>query len=90
MLDYTLLIHFKQTVFAGVSVRLHDAIAFHIGYTFLSNYQISYSYDFLISKLHAYSSGSHEIMIAVSHNIFTQKRGRVNDKFLHQKYGYLF
>ncbi|MGZ4033978.1 MAG: PorP/SprF family type IX secretion system membrane protein [Bacteroidia bacterium] len=89
-LDYTLRLHYKETVFVGVSVRLHDAIAFHIGYTFFGSYQVSYSYDFLINGLRSYSSGSHEIMIAVSHNIFTQKRGRVNDKFLHQKYGYLF
>jgi type IX secretion system PorP/SprF family membrane protein len=90
MLDYTLRIHYLEKVFAGVSIRLRDAIGIHIGYTFFDNYQVSYSYDIIIGKLRSYTSGSHEIMIAVSHPIFKTKRGRVNDKFLHQKYGYIF
>jgi type IX secretion system PorP/SprF family membrane protein len=89
-LDYTLRLHVKEAAFGGISIRLHDAIAFHIGYTFFGSYQVSYSYDLLIGKLKNYSSGSHEIMIAVSHNIFKKRHGGVDDKFLHQKYGYLF
>jgi type IX secretion system PorP/SprF family membrane protein len=89
-LDYTLRLHIKQMVFTGISVRLRDALALHVGYTFLDAYQISYSYDFQIGGLKRFNSGSHEVMLAVSHNIFTKKRGRVNDKFLHQRYGYLF
>ena len=89
-LDYTLRLHIKAAAFTGISIRLHDAVALHVGYTFLGSYQVSYSYDFLISKLRSYSSGTQEIMIAVSTNIFTPKRGQVNDKFLHQKYQYLF
>ncbi len=89
-LDYTLRIHYMKTVFGGISLRLRDAIAFHIGYTFLDSYQISYSYDLITSKLRSYTSGSHEIMIGVSSNIFKTKKGVGNDRFLHQKYGYLF
>jgi type IX secretion system PorP/SprF family membrane protein len=88
--DYTLRVHYLQKVFAGVSIRLKDAIGFHIGYTFKENYQISYSYDLNIGKLRSYTSGSHELMIALSRNLGTNQRGRVSDKFLHQKYGYLF
>ncbi|MCW3102011.1 MAG: hypothetical protein JWO09_451 [Bacteroidetes bacterium] len=89
-LDYTLRVHYKQMIFAGFSVRLRDAVALHVGATFMEEYQVSYSYDLLIGKMKNYSSGSHEIMIAFSSSIFKQKRGRANDKFLHQRYGYMF
>jgi type IX secretion system PorP/SprF family membrane protein len=89
-LDYTLRVHYVEKVFAGVSLRLRDAIAIHAGYTILEDFQISYSYDLLISKLRNYSSGTHEIMIVYSSDIFKNRRRGVNDKFLHQRYGYLF
>ena len=89
-LDYTLRVHFRETVFGGISIRLHDAVALHVGYTFFENYQVSYSYDVGIGKLKKYNNGSHEIMFAVSHNIFKKKNSGVNDKFLRQKYGYMF
>ncbi|MBL0329430.1 MAG: type IX secretion system membrane protein PorP/SprF [Bacteroidetes bacterium] len=69
---------------------MRDAIAIHAGVTILENYQISYSYDIQIGGLKRYNSGTHEIMLSVSHNIFKIKRGRDNSKFLNQKYGYLF
>lgn len=90
MLDYTLRVHIKEAAFVGFSLRLRDAIAIHAGFTFFGNYQISYSYDIQIGGLKKYNSGSHEIMLAVSHDIFKTKRGRDNSKFLNQKYGYLF
>ncbi|MBL7888343.1 MAG: PorP/SprF family type IX secretion system membrane protein [Bacteroidia bacterium] len=90
MLDYTLRLHVKEMMFGGVSLRLRDAVALHIGATILNDFQVSYSYDILISKFRAYSSGSHEFMLAFSSSIFQQKKGRSNDKFLHQRYGYLF
>jgi len=89
-LDYTLRMHYKEMIFAGFSLRLRDAVALHVGATFLEDYQISYSYDLLIGKMKNYSSGSHEVMLVFSSNIIKQKRGRVSDKFLHQRYGYLF
>ncbi len=89
-LDYTLRLHVREQFFGGISLRLRDAVALHLGYSFLENFQISYSYDLLISKLRNQSSGTHEIMLTFSSNIFTKKMGRISDKFLHQRYGYLF
>lgn len=90
-LDYTLRLHYREQVFGGISIRLRDAIALQIGYTFLDDFQASYSYDLLIGKLKNYSKGTHEIMLVCSTNIFKNKHGKgVNDKFLHQRYGYLF
>ncbi len=90
MLDYTLRVHFFEQAFVGVSIRLHDAIGIHVGYTFFGNYQVSYTYDIQIGGLKKYNSGSHEIMLSISHDIFKTRKGRDNSKFLNQRYGYLF
>jgi type IX secretion system PorP/SprF family membrane protein len=90
LLDYTLLLHYKEKIFGGFSIRLGDATAFHIGCSFLNDFQVSYSYDFVISGLRAYNSGSHEITLVYSTDLFRSKHGKVNDRFLRQKYGYLF
>jgi type IX secretion system PorP/SprF family membrane protein len=89
-IDYTLRLHYKEKIFAGFSLRLRDAVALHVGATILDDFQVSYSYDLLTGKMKNYSSGSHEVMLVFSSSIFKQKHGRVNDKFLHQRYGYLF
>jgi type IX secretion system PorP/SprF family membrane protein len=89
-LDYTLRVHIKEVVITGISIRLRDAFAVHAGFVFKDAYQICYSYDFQIGGLRSYNKGTHEIMLVVSHNIFATRHGRVNDKFLHQKYQYLF
>jgi type IX secretion system PorP/SprF family membrane protein len=90
VLDYTLRLHYKGLFFVGASIRLRDAIALHLGVTILQDFQVSYSYDILIGPLRNYSSGSHEIMLIYSSNIFHTKHGKVSDKFLHQKYQYMF
>ncbi len=90
MLDYTLLLHVRQQMFGGVSIRFGDAIGLHLGVTFLEDFQVSYSYDLQIGKLRSYNSGTHEIMLVFSSSIFKTKHGRVNDRFLKQKYAYMF
>ncbi|MDQ3045970.1 MAG: type IX secretion system membrane protein PorP/SprF [Bacteroidota bacterium] len=89
-LDYTLRMHYREKVFGGISIRLKDAVALHLGMTIMEDFQVSYSYDLLIGKMRKYSSGSHEIMLVCSTNIFKKKKGRSNDEFLRQRYGYLF
>lgn len=89
-LDYTLRLHVREQFFGGISLRLRDAVAIHLGVSFLEAFQISYSYDLLISKFRNQSSGSHEVMLVFSSNIFNKRHGRISDKFLRQRYGYLF
>ena len=89
ILDYTLLLNYKEKIFGGFSIRLGDAVALHIGASFLDDFQVSYSYDFLISKLRKTNSGSHEITLVYSTNLMQAKR-KADDRFLRQKYGYLF
>lgn len=91
MLDYTLRMHYREKFFTGISVRLHDAVAIHLGVTIMEFLQLSYSYDLLIGGLRNYSSGSHEIMLSYSYNVFSaNKRKKGDSRFLHQRYGYLF
>jgi type IX secretion system PorP/SprF family membrane protein len=90
LLDYTLLLNIKQRMFGGFSIRLGDACALHLGYSFLNDFQISYSYDFPITHLRAYSSGSHEVTLVFSSDFRRSKKGKFDDRFLRQKYGYLF
>jgi type IX secretion system PorP/SprF family membrane protein len=89
-LDYTLRMHYQEQFFAGISIRLRDAIALQVGYTFLDDFQVSYSYDILVSKVKVYSSGTHEIMLIYSSDVFKNGRKGRGDKFLHQRYSYLF
>ena len=75
---------------AGISLRLHDAAAMHIGISFLEDFMVSYSYDLLISKMRNYSGGTHELMLVYSVRVNKQKRAFIDTHFLHQKYGYMF
>jgi len=90
LFDYTLLLNVKQKMFGGFSIRLGDACAVHFGVSFLNDFQVSYSYDFAITHLRAYSSGSHEITLVFSSDLIHSKKGKFDDRFLRQKYGYLF
>ncbi|HSH66603.1 MAG TPA: type IX secretion system membrane protein PorP/SprF, partial [Bacteroidia bacterium] len=83
-------LNYKERMFGGFSIRMGDAIALHVGISFLDDFQVSYSYDFLISRLRNVSAGSHEITLVYSTNFTHSKHGRIDDRFLRQKYGYLF
>jgi hypothetical protein len=90
LLDYTLRMHYKERFLTGISIRLRDAIAFHVGMYFLEKFQVCYSYDLLISKFRNNSSGSHEITLIYSHDVFSKdKKSKTNSRFIQQRYGYL-
>lgn len=88
--DYTLRLHMKKQLMAGLSFRFGDAIALQLGYTIKESIQISYSYDFVTSPLRKYQGGSHEIKFVFSSNLGTdQKKKGLNGRFLKQRYQYL-
>lgn len=88
--DYTLRLHMKKQLIAGLSLRLNDAIGLHLGYTLKEKFQITYSYDIVTSPLRKYQSGSHEITLIFSSNMGTDQKQRGLDKrFLKQRYQYL-
>ena len=91
LIDYNLRLHYMQKVFGGISIRLGDAVALHAGITFMEEFHVSYSYDFVTSALHSFQSGSHEVMLAWSSNIGMDKRKKYDtSRFKRQKYGYMF
>ncbi|MBI3500324.1 MAG: type IX secretion system membrane protein PorP/SprF [Bacteroidetes bacterium] len=91
VVDYNLRLHYKQVIFGGLSIRLRDAIALNAGVTIAGEFHISYSYDFIVSPLSAYQSGSHEIMLAWSSNLGLDKQKKYDtSRFKRQRYGYMF
>ena len=50
-------------VWAGISYRYLDAVSFMIGYRHNNRILFGYSYDYSFTRLRAYTSGSHELMI---------------------------
>jgi type IX secretion system PorP/SprF family membrane protein len=90
VLDYTLRLHYKDKILAGASIRLGDAIGFHLGYTFIEKIRVCYTYDLIIGKLRGYQGGSHELTIAFSSMVFGKKKTFINTQFLRQRYGYMF
>ena len=90
-IDYNLRLHYKEKIMAGFSIRRHDAIAFHLGYTIRDDIMISYSYDVSINPLRTYHSNTHEVLIVYSTNLprFFGKKGDLKE-FRRQKFGYMF
>jgi type IX secretion system PorP/SprF family membrane protein len=53
----------KEMIWAGLSYRSGDAASAILGVQVNPQFLVSYSYDYSISKLQKYSSGSHEIAL---------------------------
>lgn len=88
--DYTLRLHIKQILVTGVSIRVKDAIALHLGLSLKNKVQIIYSYDVVTSPLKKYHQNSHEISFVFSSNMGRdEKQKGFNKRFLRQKFQYL-
>ena len=61
--DINCSILYDETIWLGVSYRTNDAIVGIIEYQANKRFRIGYSYDFTLTEIGDYSSGSHEIMI---------------------------
>jgi len=59
---------YRDMVWLGVAYRTHDAVSAMVGYTLMQNLTFAYSYDFTTTNIRKYSSGTHEIMIAIKFN----------------------
>ncbi len=64
--DLTATIRYRNTVWLGASYRSNDAYCAMIGYWLKETFQFGYSYDIISSNLKNYSTGSHEVMLAVT------------------------
>lgn len=61
--DFNANLLYKDHFWIGTSFRTGDAMAVILQYQTNSRFRIGYSYDFTMSDLRRYSSGSHEVMI---------------------------
>jgi len=92
-LAYSLRIHVKDAFYAGISLRLQDAVSLDLGVTIRQDFELCYSYDFITSALSHYTSGSHEFTLIWSADHIGKKgehRGDTFDEFQKRKYGYMF
>lgn len=64
--DVTATIKYKNAVWLGASYRTNDAYSAMLGYWHKETFQFGYSYDIITSNLRNYSTGSHEIMLAIT------------------------
>jgi type IX secretion system PorP/SprF family membrane protein len=55
----------KKQIWLGGAYRTMDATSLMIGYTHRENLSFGYSYDITMSNLQHYSTGTHELMLAV-------------------------
>ncbi len=80
----------REYYWGGISYRIEDAVAINLGMNFgaitpkLNGLQIGYSYDINTSRLSAYNSGTHEIMLRYCFKINKEQEiiKRYNVRFL--------
>ena len=53
-------------VWIGATYRTEDAISLMVGYWMKKTFQFGYSYDLTTTGLRNYTSGTHEVMLAVT------------------------
>lgn len=61
--DINVMATFNNKIRGGLSYRTSDAVVVLLGYKFLPELMVGYSYDLTTSNITNYSSGSHEIML---------------------------
>lgn len=64
--DVNLLMRYRNTVWLGAGYRTNDAWSATIGYWHKQQFQFGYSYDVITSNLRNYSTGTHEVTLAIT------------------------
>lgn len=65
-IDLTATVRYRDAFWLGASYRTNDAWCAMLGYWHKQSFQFGYSYDIITSNLKNYSTGTHEIMLAVT------------------------
>ncbi|MGV6862345.1 MAG: PorP/SprF family type IX secretion system membrane protein [Putridiphycobacter sp.] len=74
--DLALKVTYKEMVWIGGGFRTNDAFYAMVGYNHDQKLKLGYAYDFTTTALKSYSSGSHELFMAVTFG--KTKKGMVN------------
>lgn len=65
-LDVNATVRYKDMVWLGAGYRTNDAYCAMVGYWLKKTFQFGYSYDIISSNLRNYSTGTHEVMLAIT------------------------
>ncbi len=63
--DISARVIYQEKVWVGATFRTRDAVSAMIGFIYQDNLLFGYAYDYTISGLQKYSSGTHEIMLGI-------------------------
>lgn len=69
--------YYQNQIWLGVSFRSQDAIGFSLGTQLKKRFSVGYSYDYSISNIQAYQSGSHQLMLSF---ITTSKKPSLDEQ----------
>ena len=78
--DMNLTYMYNNSFWVGVTYRLQDAVAPMLGVRLLKDksLKVGYSYDYTLSKIKGYTSGTHEIMLGYCMNLKKAKPATVS------------
>ncbi|MBX7181778.1 MAG: type IX secretion system membrane protein PorP/SprF [Bacteroidia bacterium] len=80
--DINLNVMYNKLIWLGASYRLQDAAVAMAGVQW-KNFRLGYSYDFNTSKLNAYNSGTHELMLGYC---FKLEKPAITSKYKNTRY----
>ncbi|MFI5149508.1 MAG: type IX secretion system membrane protein PorP/SprF [Bacteroidia bacterium] len=63
--DLGLRLIYRDKIWVGAAFRNLDAIISMLGYTYRENLTVGYAYDYSITNIQNYSSGSHELFLSI-------------------------
>ncbi len=66
-------VRYNKRFWGGVSYRMGDAIVGIVGLELFNGVRIGYSYDFVVSKISKYSSGTHELTVGYCFDLSMDK-----------------
>lgn len=64
--DLTATVRYRDMIWLGATYRTEDALAFNVGYWMKNTFQFGYSYDLTTTGLRNYTTGTHEVMLAIT------------------------
>lgn len=65
-IDLTATIRYKDMLWLGATYRTEDALSLMVGYWLKKTFQFGYSYDLTTTGLRNYTTGTHEVMLAIT------------------------
>jgi type IX secretion system PorP/SprF family membrane protein len=67
---------YKEKIWIGGAFRYLDAVSALVGFTMQENITFAYSYDFTMTNIKKYSTGTHELMIGIKFHKTPEKKNQ--------------